>query len=138
MKKIIGLRWWIIALIAFATVINYVDRQSLNVLWPQIAEELYPEKPFEDTKEMFSLISIIFVFSYAAGQAIFGKIFDWLGTRMGFVLSIGVWSLATALHALATSVGLFAFFRSVLGVAEAGNWPGAAKANAIWFPSKEL
>ncbi len=137
MKKLRGLRWWVIGLIAFATVINYIDRQSLNVLWPQIAEELYPEKPFEDTKAMYSLISIIFVFSYAAGQAIFGKIFDWIGTRMGFVLSIGVWSVATALHALASSVGLFAVFRSILGVAEAGNWPGAAKANAIWFPSKE-
>ena len=137
MTKIKGLRWWVIGLIALATVINYIDRQSLNVLWPQIAADLYPDMAFEETKSMYSLISIIFVFSYAFGQAIFGKIFDWVGTRMGFVLSIGVWSVATALHALASSVGLFAFFRSILGVAEAGNWPGAAKANAIWFPTKE-
>jgi len=137
MKKVKGLRWWVIGLIALATVINYIDRQSLNVLWPQIAEDLYPDKTFAETKEIYSLISIIFVFSYAFGQAIFGRIFDWIGTRLGFVLSIGVWSFATALHALATSVGSFAVFRSILGVAEAGNWPGAAKANAIWFPTKE-
>lgn len=137
MRKVKGLRWWVIGLIALATVINYIDRQSLNVLWPQIAADLYPDKAFEDTKAMYSLISIIFVFSYAFGQAIFGKIFDWIGTRMGFAVSIGVWSIATALHALATSVGLFAFFRAILGVAEAGNWPGAAKANAVWFPTKE-
>ena len=137
MRKIKVLIWWVIGLIALATVINYIDRQSLNVLWPEIAGDLFPEKTFAETKEIYSLISIIFVFSYAFGQAIFGRIFDWVGTRMGFVLSIGVWSIATALHALANSVGLFALFRSILGIAEAGNWPGAAKANAIWFPSQE-
>lgn len=135
--KIKGLRWWVVGLIALATVINYIDRQSLNVLWPQIAAEMFPEKTFEQTKEIYAFISVIFVFSYAFGQAIFGKIFDWIGTRLGFVLSIGVWSIATALHAIASTVGLFALFRSILGLAEAGNWPGAAKANAIWFPSNE-
>jgi len=83
------------------------------------------------------LISIIFVFSYAFGQAIFGKIFDWIGTRLGFALSIGVWSFATALHAFATGFKSFAFFRSILGISEAGNWPGATKGNAEWFPAKE-
>ena len=137
MIKINGLRWWVVGLIALATVINYIDRQSLNVLWPQIASELYPNKtPFEQ-KEIYALISIIFVFSYAFGQAIFGKIFDWIGTRLGFALSIGVWSIATALHAFATGFKSFAFFRSILGIAEAGNWPGATKGNAEWFPSKE-
>ena len=135
--KIKGLRWWVIGLIALATVINYIDRQSLNVLWPEIAEQLYPDKSSDQRKEIYSWISIIFVFSYAFGQAIFGKIFDWIGTRLGFALSIGVWSIATALHALAKSFGSFAIFRSILGIAEAGNWPGAAKGNAEWFPTKE-
>ncbi|WP_341225032.1 MFS transporter [uncultured Arcticibacterium sp.] len=135
--KINGLRWWVIGLIAFATIINYIDRQTLSVLWPDIADELYPDKSSDERKEIYAYISIIFVFSYAFGQAIFGKIFDWIGTRLGFALSIGVWSLATALHALATSFGLFALFRSILGVAEAGNWPGAAKANSEWFPTNE-
>jgi len=135
--KMKNLRWWVIALVALATVINYIDRQALSVLWPFMSDELYPEKTALERKEIYGFISIVFLFSYAFGQAIFGKIFDWIGTRLGFVLSIGVWSLATALHALAQGVLTFSIFRSILGVSEAGNWPGAAKANAEWFPTKE-
>ena len=135
--KIKGLRWWVVALIALATIINYIDRQSLGVLWPEIASDLFPGKNELELKKIYALISVVFVFSYAFGQAIFGKIFDKVGTRIGFALSIGVWSIATALHALARGVVSFAVFRSILGIAEAGNWPGAAKGNAEWFPSKE-
>lgn len=135
--KINGLRWWVIGLIALATVINYIDRQSLGVLSPDIAQELYPDKTNDQRKEIFGWISTIFIFSYAFGQLIFGKIFDWIGTRLGFALSIGFWSIATALHALARGVLSFGIFRSLLGVAEAGNWPGAAKANAEWFPARQ-
>ena len=135
--KVKGLRWWVVALIAIATIINYIDRTSLSVLWPEIAKELYPGHTADETKSIYALISIIFVFSYAFGQAIFGKIFDWVGTRFGFVLSIGVWSIATALHAFAQGVLSFGIFRAILGVAEAGNWPGATKGNAEWFPTKE-
>lgn len=135
--KIKGLRWWVIGLIALATVINYIDRQTLNVLWPQISEEMYPDKTMDQRKEIFGWISSIFLFSYAFGQGIFGKIFDKVGTRLGFIFSIGFWSIATALHALAKGFVSFSIFRSILGVAEAGNWPGAAKGNAEWFPSKE-
>ncbi|WP_026978749.1 MFS transporter [Flavobacterium tegetincola] len=135
--KIKGLRWWVVALIAIATIINYIDRTSLSVLWPEIAKDLYPDHSADETKSIYAIISIIFVFSYAFGQAIFGKIFDWVGTRLGFVLSIGVWSVATALHAFANGVLSFGIFRAILGVAEAGNWPGATKGNAEWFPTKE-
>lgn len=132
-----GLRWWVVGLIALATVINYIDRQALPVLWPDIAEDLYPDKTADERKEIYAIISTLFIFSYAFGQAIFGKIFDKVGTRMGFVLSIGFWSLATALHAFAKGLVSLSIFRSLLGVAEAGNWPGAAKGNAEWFPTKE-
>ena len=135
--KLAGLRWWIVGLVALATVINYIDRQSLNVLWPEISAQLYPDKTEDQRKEIYALISVVFVFAYAFGQAIFGKIFDWIGTRMGFALSILVWSLATAAHAFARGLLSFAIFRAILGVAEAGNWPGATKANAEWFPTKE-
>lgn len=135
--KIKGLRWWVIGLIALATVINYIDRQALVVLWPSISEDLYPDKTMTERKEIYALISVIFMFSYAFGQSIFGKIFDKVGTRIGFVLSIGFWSLSTALHAFAKGVVSFSIFRSLLGVSEAGNWPGAAKGNAEWFPVKE-
>jgi ACS family hexuronate transporter-like MFS transporter len=131
------LRWWVVTLVALATVINYIDRQSLNVLWPEISAELYPDRTEDQRKEIYALISVIFVFAYAFGQAIFGKIFDWIGTRMGFALSILVWSLATAAHAFARGLASFALFRAILGVAEAGNWPGATKANAEWFPTRE-
>ena len=135
--KLKNLRWWVIVLIALATVINYIDRQSLSVLWPEIVKDLFPDESAFERKQIYANISIIFVFSYAFGQAIFGKIFDWVGTRIGFVLSIGVWSIATALHAFAQGVVSLSVVRSILGVAEAGNWPGAAKSNAEWFPTKE-
>ncbi|MEM7512358.1 MAG: MFS transporter, partial [Bacteroidota bacterium] len=77
--KIKGLRWWIVGLIALATVINYIDRQALGVLWPEMSVELFPENTEDERKEFYAWISIVFVFSYAFGQAIFGKIFDWLG-----------------------------------------------------------
>ena len=132
-----GLRWWVVGLIALAAVINYIDRQAMGVLWPEIAKDLYPDKTDFEIKEIYAIISIVFLFAYAFGQAIFGKIFDWIGTRLGFALSIGVWSIATALHAFAQGLLSFSLFRGLLGVAEAGNWPGAAKGNAEWFPTKE-
>ena len=135
--RIKGLRWWVVTLVALATVINYIDRQTLSVLWPDIAAELYPEKSAAEVDQIYGFISVVFIFSYAFGQAIFGKIFDWIGTRLGFALSIGMWSIATILHAFARGVISFSLFRAILGVSEAGNWPGAAKANAEWFPTKE-
>lgn len=135
--QIKGLRWWVVSLIALATVINYIDRQTLTVLWPFMGSDIYPDKTEDELKTVLGTISVVFLFSYAFGQAIFGKIFDWIGTRLGFVLSIGVWSIATALHAFAQGILTFSIFRAILGVSEAGNWPGAAKANAEWFPAKE-
>ena len=126
-----NLRWWVVGLVALATVINYIDRGALGILWPEIKEE------FNFSNQDYANIFGVFVLAYAFGQTIFGKLFDWLGTRIGFVLSIGVWSIATALHAFGSSVLTFQLFRIILGVAEAGNWPGAAKANAEWFPVKE-
>ena len=137
MKKVKGLRWWVVGLVALAAVINYIDRQAFGALWPDIAADLFPEMEQDATKKIYGTIMTFFILSYAAGQTIFGKIFDWIGTRIGFALSIGVWSLATFLHAFAQGMLSFSIIRSILGIAEAGNWPGAAKANAEWFPTKE-
>ena len=137
MKKVKGLRWWVVGLVALAAVINYIDRQAFGALWPDIAADLFPEMEQDATKKIYGTIMTFFILSYAAGQTIFGKIFDWIGTRIGFALSIGVWSLATFLHAFAQGMLSFSSIRSTLGIAEAGNWPGAAKANAEWFPTKE-
>jgi len=129
--KVKGLRWVIVSLVALATIINYIDRGALAVLWPEISGELGL------TKTDYAIIINVFTFAYAFGQTLFGKIFDWIGTRLGFVLAIGVWSLATILHAFAHSILTFSLFRGLLGLSEAGNWPGATKANAEWFPIKE-
>ncbi|MGV3578845.1 MFS transporter [Brevundimonas sp.] len=125
------MRWVIIGLIAIATVINYIDRNALAVMWPEIAPEIGA------TKEDYALLVTVFMLFYALGQFVFGKLFDTLGTRIGFALSIGVWSISIALHAVASSITSFAIFRAMLGISEAGAWPGAVKANAEWFPAKE-
>ena len=119
------LRWVIVSLVALATIINYIDRGALAVLWPEISADLGM------TKTDYAIIINVFTFAYAFGQTLFGKIFDWIGTRLGFVLAIGVWSLATILHAFATSLLSFSIFRGLLGVSEAGNWPGATKALSL-------
>lgn len=124
-------RWCVIGLIALATVINYIDRNALAVMWPEVSKEIGA------SKEDYALLVTIFMIFYAFGQSLFGRIFDAIGTRMGFTLSIVVWSLSIAAHALVRSMPLLVFLRATLGISEAGNWPGAAKANALWFPSRE-
>lgn len=131
MKKIKGLRWLVVTLVGLATVINYIDRNALAVMWPGIAEDLGMGK------EDYALILSFFMIAYAIGQTAFGKIFDQVGTRVGFLLSILIWSASIALHAVARSVVSFGIFRFTLGFGEAGNWPGATKSNAEWFPVKE-
>jgi len=125
------LRWWIIGLIAAATVINYVDRTSLAVMWPSISADTHL------TKGDYANIVSAFMVLYALGQAVSGRIFDRVGTRFGFVLSVTVWSLACAGHALARSLATLSLARGILGFSEAGNWPGATKAVAEWFPRHE-
>jgi len=126
--KLKGLRWFILALVATATVINYIDRNALAIMWPGISEELGMDK------NDYALILSFFMVGYAFGQSLFGKIFDMIGTRFGFLLSISIWSIAIALHAAVKTATSFAFVRFGLAVGEAGNWPGATKANAEWFP----
>jgi ACS family hexuronate transporter-like MFS transporter len=131
MRTIKGLRWLVISLVALATIINYIDRSALAVMWPGIASELGMDK------RDYANIVTIFLVGYAIGQSLFGKLFDALGTRVAFLLSIVVWSGAIALHFVARSALSFSLFRALLGVGEAGNWPGATKAIAEWFPVRE-
>ena len=133
--QIKGLRWYIIGLIAVATVINYIDRTAINILWPYIYKDFgITEK---ESKDALKFITTFFMIAYALGQAVTGKMMDALGTRIGFVISIIGWSISIALHALAKTLASFNIFRFFLGLTEAGNWPGAAKSNAEWFPAKE-
>lgn len=126
-----NMRWMVISLIGLATVINYIDRNALAVMWPAVSKEIGADK------SDYALLVTIFMIAYAFGQSVFGKIFDVIGTRMGFAASILFWSLSIGLHSVVRSIGLLSVLRVTLGVSEAGNWPGAAKANALWFPQKE-
>ena len=129
--KVPGLRWLILSLVALATVINYIDRNALGVMWPEMSGELGLDK------NDYANIVIFFMIGYAIGQSLFGKIMDAIGTRIGFTLAIVVWSVSVALHAVVRSVYAFGAVRLVMGIGEAGNWPGATKSNAEWFPIKE-
>lgn len=131
MNKRSAVRWLIVAMIAAATVINYIDRNALAVMWPEISQQIGA------SKEDYALLVTVFMLFYAAGQFVFGRLFDIIGVRLGFALSIAVWSLSIMLHALAGSILSFGFVRALLGVSEAGAWPGAVKANAEWFPPRE-
>jgi len=129
--KLKGLRWWIIGLIALATIINYIDRSALAIMWPSISEDLGM------THADYAILLNVFMIAYAVGQSVTGKLFDKIGTRLGFVWCIAIWNIASGLHAISRGVLSFGLFRAILGVSEAGNWPGAAKSNAEWFPIKE-
>lgn len=135
--KIKGLRWFIIGLIFLATVINYIDRSALSIMWGNENVEGSISHSLGLTKDHYSYILNIFMVAYALGQLFSGKLFDKVGTRIGYVISIGIWSLSTILHSTVRGFLSLAFFRTTLGLSEAGNWPGAVKSNAEWFPIKE-
>lgn len=129
--KVKGLRWWIIGLIGLATIINYIDRSALAIMWPGISKDLGM------TDADYAIILNVFMVAYALGQAITGKMYDKIGTKMGYVISIFFWSLASILHAFTRGILSISLFRVLLGVSESGNWPGAVKSNAEWFPVRE-
>lgn len=129
--KIKGLRWWIITLIFIATVINYIDRTAFALLWPEMGEDLGMDK------SDYAIMLNVFMACYAIGKFASGKLYDKIGTRLGFTVSIIIWSLASAFHAFARGIITLSIFRGLLGIGEAGNWPGAVKSNGEWFPVKE-
>jgi len=129
--KIPGLRWLIIGLICLATVINYIDRQTVSVLKTAISDDLGL------SNADYAAIQNSFLVLYGISQMVSGRLYDRIGTRLGFVFSIVVWSMAAIAHAFARSAAQFGIFRGVLGFGEAGNWPGAAKVVGEWFPVKE-
>ena len=133
--KVKGLRWYIIALIALATVINYIDRSAINIMWPYIYKEFGIADV--DNKNALALITTFFMIAYALGQTFTGKLMDIVGTRLGMTISIIGWRISIALHSLARSMMSFNIFRFMLGFSEAGNWHGATISNAEWFPAKE-
>jgi ACS family hexuronate transporter-like MFS transporter len=130
-KAVANLRWWIGALLFASTVINYIDRQTLNVLAPYLKAE------YHWTNSDFALIVIAFRISYAVVQFLGGRLIDVLGTRRGLTITVAWYSVMAMVTSLATGLKSFCAFRFLLGAGEAANWPGATKAVSEWFPAKE-
>ena len=120
-----------ISLAFFATMINYLDRQTLSVAAPILREQ------FHMSNEGYSRVVSAFLFAYTIMNGLSGPMIDRLGTRMGYGLCVAWWSIAAALHAFARGTLSLGIFRFLLGIGEAGNWPGAVKVVAEWFPEKE-
>jgi MFS transporter, ACS family, aldohexuronate transporter len=125
------LRWRIAVLVSAAIAISYLDRQTLPVAIKAI------ERDIPVTNQQFSLLQTAFLITYAIMYAAGGRLLDALGTRRGFMIIMTFWSLACAGHALATSFGLLAACRLLLGAGEGGGFPAATRAVAEWFPVKE-
>src|SRR5215510_6574431 len=126
-----NLRWYIGGLLFLSTVINYIDRQTLNVLGDHLVNKL------KWSCTDFAMLIIAFRIAYAFGQTGAGRYLDWIGTRKGLSLSVAFYSVAAMLTSLATGLRSFAFFRFLLGTGESANWPGATKAVSEWFPKRE-
>jgi ACS family hexuronate transporter-like MFS transporter len=201
--KVKGLRWVIIGLIMLITIINYLDRGTLNYMWVAnieydlvdeidvslkenqaqfltadntyrllskrgeefiqkaeyvsfkddgaivvnrqgmayelgiVDENATPEEASLQAKEQLGIITIFFMIAYGFSQLFSGKLYDKIGTRKGFVVSVLIWGTADALTSLARGKVSLTGFRMMLGLGEAGPWPGATKSNAEWFPQKE-
>jgi len=124
-------RWTICALVFFATTVNYLDRQVLSLLKDRL------EVQFNWSDTDYANIVSVFQFVYAISMLFAGRLIDWLGTKLGYALSLVVWSIGAMVHALAKGTGGFMIARGVLGFGEAGNFPAAIKTMAEWFPRKE-
>lgn len=125
------IRWAVVALLFFATTINYIDRQVIGLLKPFI------EKDLHWTEADYGYIVTAFQIAYAIGLLISGRMLDKLGSRLGYTFAIILWSVGAVLHAAVHSVLGFGIVRSILGVGEAANFPAAVKTVAEWFPKKD-
>lgn len=130
-RPIRGLRWYIIGLIFIATCINYIDRSSIGLLFTRFGAEIHV------SREAYGWVGAMLLLAYTVSQSVSGRIYDRYGARVGFTLSIVIWCIAAMGHSLITGFASFAAASFFLGLGEAGNWPGAAKVVAEWFPQRE-
>jgi ACS family hexuronate transporter-like MFS transporter len=124
-------RWVVIAVVFAATVLNYLDRQSLSVLAPDLQERL------SMSTIAYGRVVAAFMLAYTVTNGLWGRLIDRLGTRRGYLLSVVWWSFAEMLHVFARSSLSLGICRLLLGAGEAGNWPAAVKVVAEWFPASE-
>jgi ACS family hexuronate transporter-like MFS transporter len=131
MARIRNLRWWIAGLLACASALSYLDRQSFPVAVTQI------QKQIAISNRQYSVLQMLFLLAYSAMYAGGGKVADWLGTRRGYLILIVWWSLATILNGLVSTVFGLGVARFLLGFGEGGGFPCSAKAVSEWFPPED-
>ena len=131
MKQVGNYRWRICGLLFFATTINYIDRQIIGLLAPQLQEI------FQWTEKDYGYIIMSFQIAYALGLLLTGRFLDKFGVKIGYSLAVVVWSIAAGAHAMASSVISFAAARFGLALGESANFPAAIKTVSEWFPKKE-
>jgi ACS family hexuronate transporter-like MFS transporter len=124
-------RWTICGLLFAATTINYIDRQVLGILAPHL------QKVIGWSEVEYGYVVTAFQVAYALGLALFGRLIDKFGTKIGYAAAIFIWSIAAMAHAAVGTVFGFGAARFALGLGESGNFPSAIKAVAEWFPRKE-
>lgn len=124
-------RWLIIALLFFATTVNYIDRTMLGLLKPDLALEM------NWSEDDYGNIVTAFQFAYAFGFLLMGWLIDRFGPKIGYSIAIAVWTVGHMAHGFASTIGAFVASRVVLGVGEAGHFPAVVRASSEWFPQKE-
>ncbi len=130
-KRPTRFRWIILSLLFVATTILYIDRSALGILAPEL------QKSIGWSEEQYGIINSVFMMAYAVCFIVMGTLIDKIGTRKGYLVSIGIWSVATLGHVFARSWLGFAVARFSLAVGQSGNFPSAIKAVAEWFPKKD-
>ena len=124
-------RWAIIALLFFATTVNYIDRTMLGLLAPSLGKEM------GWSENDYGSIVTAFQAAYALGFLLMGWLIDRFGPKIGYAIAITIWTVGHVAHGFASTVGSFMAARVVLGVGEAGHFPSVVRASSEWFPQKE-
>jgi MFS transporter, ACS family, hexuronate transporter len=124
-------RWSIVALLFFATTVNYIDRTMLGLLAPSLEKELgWNENDYGNIVTAFQA-------AYAMGFLLMGWLIDRFGPKIGYAIAISIWTVGHVAHGFAGSVASFMAARVILGVGEAGHFPSVVRASSEWFPQKE-
>ena len=124
-------RWLILGLLFLGTTLNYLDRLVMGILAPGL------QKEYLISDVQYGYIQSAFAIAYAFGQLLSGRMLDRIGTRIGYALALGAWTISSILHAAARGVWGFGVMRALLGISESPAYPGAAKTLAEWFPQRE-
>jgi len=130
-QKKTNIRWFILSLLFVATTLLYIDRAALGIMAPYLQDKI------GWTEKQYGLITSSFMFGYAICFLLMGQLIDRIGTRKGYAIAMGLWSVAQLVHSLVSSWIGFAVSRFALSIGQSGNFPVAIKTVTEWFPKKE-